>query len=414
MARRAAGLPGPPGEDFSFVSPAVKYVLFFFNMLFWVISMVMVAVGVYARLLKHAGEFWGDLGGSRWGFVGAPAARPRGEQDRYGAAALGGAATFPEGAGRGIPGGAGAAGDARRGRGGDGLPGGGPCCLARRGRRPHLPHHLLRLRRLLAGEHLPAAGGESPVGAAGPSRGAPTGPWHHSRGIPLRRHPPLARSSPSASPSSSSCSWQPACWALSSPTRHAGRSARSSTAPSSITVTTWTCRTSSILGRRSSAAAEASPTRTGPRTCISTVPPPTPAGSGAPCLSPAACRTPMRPSSTPCAGRACRPGATWRPAPSSTPTAASTNWSTGSTATSSCWGASPWGWPSPSWWASCWLRSSSTRSKTRSSCSSTTSSTGQTPGTEPRCIAAEPASIPTAQRWLGELGFSKPWIRGKS
>ncbi|XP_064297676.1 tetraspanin-33 isoform X3 [Phalacrocorax carbo] len=54
MARRAAGLPGPPGEDFSFVSPAVKYVLFFFNMLFWVISMVMVAVGVYARLLKHA------------------------------------------------------------------------------------------------------------------------------------------------------------------------------------------------------------------------------------------------------------------------------------------------------------------------------------------------------------------------
>ncbi|XP_061202865.1 tetraspanin-33 isoform X1 [Neopsephotus bourkii] len=43
-----------PEEDFSFVSPIVKFVLFFFNMLFWVISMVMVAVGVYAWLLKHA------------------------------------------------------------------------------------------------------------------------------------------------------------------------------------------------------------------------------------------------------------------------------------------------------------------------------------------------------------------------
>ncbi|XP_065693152.1 tetraspanin-33 isoform X1 [Patagioenas fasciata] len=54
MARRAAGGLGPHGDDFSFVSPVVKYVLFFFNMLFWMISMVMVAVGVYARLLKHA------------------------------------------------------------------------------------------------------------------------------------------------------------------------------------------------------------------------------------------------------------------------------------------------------------------------------------------------------------------------
>ncbi|KAM4675062.1 tetraspanin-33 [Discoglossus pictus] len=41
-------------EDFSFVSPVVKYLLFFFNMLFWVISMVTVSVGVYARLMKHA------------------------------------------------------------------------------------------------------------------------------------------------------------------------------------------------------------------------------------------------------------------------------------------------------------------------------------------------------------------------
>ncbi|XP_067173698.1 tetraspanin-33 isoform X2 [Apteryx mantelli] len=54
MARRAAGAVVPHGDDFSFVSPLVKYVLFFFNMLFWMISMVMVAVGVYARLLKHA------------------------------------------------------------------------------------------------------------------------------------------------------------------------------------------------------------------------------------------------------------------------------------------------------------------------------------------------------------------------
>ncbi|XP_054695832.1 tetraspanin-33 isoform X3 [Grus americana] len=54
MARRAAGGGGSHGDDFSFVSPVVKYVLFFFNMLFWMISMVMVAVGVYARLLKHA------------------------------------------------------------------------------------------------------------------------------------------------------------------------------------------------------------------------------------------------------------------------------------------------------------------------------------------------------------------------
>ncbi|KAJ7421842.1 Tetraspanin-33 [Willisornis vidua] len=53
MARRAAVSTGPVGDDFSFVSPVVKYVLFFFNLLFWMISMVMVAVGVYARMLKH-------------------------------------------------------------------------------------------------------------------------------------------------------------------------------------------------------------------------------------------------------------------------------------------------------------------------------------------------------------------------
>ncbi|XP_015443894.1 tetraspanin-33 isoform X4 [Pteropus alecto] len=52
-----AGRPRAPTayqEEFSFVSPLIKYLLFFFNMLFWVISMVMVSIGVYARLMKHA------------------------------------------------------------------------------------------------------------------------------------------------------------------------------------------------------------------------------------------------------------------------------------------------------------------------------------------------------------------------
>lgn len=45
-----------PGRDadFTFVSPVVKYLLFFFNFLFWIISLVMVAIGVYARIMKHA------------------------------------------------------------------------------------------------------------------------------------------------------------------------------------------------------------------------------------------------------------------------------------------------------------------------------------------------------------------------
>ncbi|XP_012706200.2 tetraspanin-33 [Fundulus heteroclitus] len=45
----------PPGsnEDFTFVSPVVKYLLFFFNFVFWVISVILVAVGVYARVIKH-------------------------------------------------------------------------------------------------------------------------------------------------------------------------------------------------------------------------------------------------------------------------------------------------------------------------------------------------------------------------
>ncbi|XP_023445919.1 tetraspanin-33 isoform X2 [Dasypus novemcinctus] len=96
MARRP-GARAAYGEEFSFVSPLVKYLLFFLNMLFWVtcmpldsssapfalyqvekqclggrvlaagfvagcnsravIAMLMMAVGVYARLMKHAAAF---------------------------------------------------------------------------------------------------------------------------------------------------------------------------------------------------------------------------------------------------------------------------------------------------------------------------------------------------------------------
>ncbi|TSK13362.1 Tetraspanin-33 [Bagarius yarrelli] len=40
-------------EEFSFVSPVVKYLLFFFNTIFWIISVVLMAIGVYARISKH-------------------------------------------------------------------------------------------------------------------------------------------------------------------------------------------------------------------------------------------------------------------------------------------------------------------------------------------------------------------------
>ncbi|XP_061570780.1 tetraspanin-33 [Cololabis saira] len=42
------------GADFTFISPFVKYLLFFFNFLFWVISLLMVSIGVYSRTVKHA------------------------------------------------------------------------------------------------------------------------------------------------------------------------------------------------------------------------------------------------------------------------------------------------------------------------------------------------------------------------
>ncbi|KAM9845967.1 tetraspanin-33 [Aulostomus maculatus] len=50
---RRRGAPGND-EDFSFVSPVVKYLLFVFNFIFWIISLVMVSIGVYARMTKHA------------------------------------------------------------------------------------------------------------------------------------------------------------------------------------------------------------------------------------------------------------------------------------------------------------------------------------------------------------------------
>lgn len=53
MGRKRRGEPGRD-EDFTFVSPVVKYLLFIFNFLFWMISLVMVAIGVYARIMKHA------------------------------------------------------------------------------------------------------------------------------------------------------------------------------------------------------------------------------------------------------------------------------------------------------------------------------------------------------------------------
>ncbi|XP_017270260.1 tetraspanin-33 [Kryptolebias marmoratus] len=53
MAGRRRGAPGPD-KDFTFVSSVVKYLLFIFNLIFWIISLVMVVIGVYARMVKHA------------------------------------------------------------------------------------------------------------------------------------------------------------------------------------------------------------------------------------------------------------------------------------------------------------------------------------------------------------------------
>ncbi|XP_031582434.1 tetraspanin-33 [Oreochromis aureus] len=53
MARTSRGAPRSD-EEFTFVSPVVKYLLFIFNFIFWIISLVLVLIGVYARIVKHA------------------------------------------------------------------------------------------------------------------------------------------------------------------------------------------------------------------------------------------------------------------------------------------------------------------------------------------------------------------------
>nr|XP_020455253.1 tetraspanin-33 [Monopterus albus] len=53
MADRRRGTPGYD-EDFTYVSPVVKYLLFTFNFIFWIIALVMVSIGMYARMTKHA------------------------------------------------------------------------------------------------------------------------------------------------------------------------------------------------------------------------------------------------------------------------------------------------------------------------------------------------------------------------
>ncbi|XP_026089920.1 tetraspanin-33-like [Carassius auratus] len=40
-------------EEFTFVSPVVKYLLFLFNMIFWIIALILISIGVYSRTVKH-------------------------------------------------------------------------------------------------------------------------------------------------------------------------------------------------------------------------------------------------------------------------------------------------------------------------------------------------------------------------
>ncbi|XP_016344807.1 tetraspanin-33-like isoform X2 [Sinocyclocheilus anshuiensis] len=46
-------MPRTKSDEFTFVSPAVKYLLFFFNMIFWVIALILISIGVYSRIVKH-------------------------------------------------------------------------------------------------------------------------------------------------------------------------------------------------------------------------------------------------------------------------------------------------------------------------------------------------------------------------
>ncbi|XP_018933947.1 tetraspanin-33 isoform X1 [Cyprinus carpio] len=46
-------MPRTKSDEFTFVSPALKYLLFFFNMIFWVIALILISIGVYSRIVKH-------------------------------------------------------------------------------------------------------------------------------------------------------------------------------------------------------------------------------------------------------------------------------------------------------------------------------------------------------------------------
>ncbi|XP_059360487.1 tetraspanin-33-like [Carassius carassius] len=46
-------MPRTKSDEYTFVSPAVKYLLFFFNMIFWLIALILISIGVYSRIAKH-------------------------------------------------------------------------------------------------------------------------------------------------------------------------------------------------------------------------------------------------------------------------------------------------------------------------------------------------------------------------
>ncbi|KAI1239572.1 hypothetical protein IHE44_0012698 [Lamprotornis superbus] len=74
MARRVAVPAGPLGDDFSFVSPVAKYVLFFFNLLFWfsvcltIIFLLQLAAGVLGFVFSD------EVLGGAVGVLGDPSA----------------------------------------------------------------------------------------------------------------------------------------------------------------------------------------------------------------------------------------------------------------------------------------------------------------------------------------------------
>ncbi|XP_043944035.1 tetraspanin-33-like [Protopterus annectens] len=45
-------------EDFSFINPLVKYFLFVFSFLFWIVSLLMIGLGIYAKMEKATDTVW--------------------------------------------------------------------------------------------------------------------------------------------------------------------------------------------------------------------------------------------------------------------------------------------------------------------------------------------------------------------